>query len=140
MIAYFDTSALIPLLIEEPASVLAARLWDEATRPVSVRLAYPEARAGLARAGRMGRISSAGLRTAVSGLEVLDSQLYHVEVTARLAARAGYLAEAVALRGYDSVHLAAAESVADSDLVVITGDIALGSAAGALGLATALLH
>ena len=60
MIAYFDTSALIPLLIDEPASVRAARLWDEAARVVSVRLAYPEARAGLARAGRMGRLSPAG--------------------------------------------------------------------------------
>ena len=139
MIAYFDTSALIPLLIEEPASVPAARLWDEATRVASVRLAYPEARAGLARAARMGRLSPAGLRAAVSGLEVLDRQLFHIEVTARLATRAGDLAEAVALRGYDAVHLAAAESIADRDLVMVTGDIALRSAAGALGMATAVL-
>lgn len=139
MIAYFDTSALIPLLIEEPASVVAGRLWDAAARAVSVRLVYPEARAVLARAARLGRISPAGSRAAVSGLEELDRQLYHIEVTALLAARAGHIAEALALRGYDAVHLAAAESVADGELVVVTGDLALGSAADALGMARALL-
>lgn len=83
MIAYFDTSALIPLLIEEPTSVVAARFWDDATRLASVRLLYPEARAALALAHRMERLTSSQLRAAVGGLELLDRQVDHVEDPAR---------------------------------------------------------
>jgi len=140
MIAYFDTSALIPLLVEEPTSASVARLWDDATRVASVRLLYPEARAALAQARRVGRLTSRQLSTAVTGLESLDRQLDHIEVTAHLAARAGELAESAALRGYDAVHLAAAESVADTELVVVAGDLALRSAAHTLGLAIATLN
>jgi predicted nucleic acid-binding protein len=139
MIAYFDTSALIPLLIEEPASAAAAQLWDGAGRVVSVRLLCPEARAALAQAHRMGRLSSRQLRSAVSGMESLDRQLDHIELTEPLAARAGQLAEDYELRGYDALHLAAAELIADEDLVVVAGDQDLRSAAQALGLATANL-
>jgi hypothetical protein len=139
VIAYFDTSALIPLVIEEPTSSGAARLWDSATRVVSVRLVYPEGRAALAQALRTGRLSSRQLRSAVVELESLDRQLDHVEVTAPLAARAGQLAEDHALRGYDAVHLAAAELLADGDLVVVARDQDLRSAAHDLGLATANL-
>ncbi len=139
MIAYFDTSALIPLLIEEPTSAAASQLWDGAGRVVSVRLLYPEARAALALARRMGRLSSRQLRSAVSGLDSLDRQLDHIELTEPLATRAGKLAEDYELRGYDAVHLAAAELVTDEDLVVVAGDRGLRSAAHALGLATANL-
>ena len=139
MIAYFDTSAVLPLIIEEPASEPAGRLWDDASRVVSVRLLYPEARAALAQARRTGRLTSRQLRSAVAELEALDQQLDHVEVTAVLATRAGELAETHALRGYDAVHLAAAEAIADADVVMVAGDRALSAAAGALGLATAQL-
>ena len=139
MIAYFDTSALIPLVIEEPTSSGAARLWDSATRVATVRLMYPEGRAALAQARRMGRLSPRQLRSAVVELESLDRQLDHVEITAPLAARPGQLAEDHALRGYDAVHLAAVELLADGDLVVVAGAQDLRSAARALGLATANL-
>jgi uncharacterized protein len=58
VIAYFDTSAVMPLLIAEPGSDRAAALWDGADRVVSVRLVYPEARAALAQAERLGRLTS----------------------------------------------------------------------------------
>jgi len=45
VIAYFDTSAVVPLLVDEPGSSTAATLWDRADRVVSVRLVYAEARA-----------------------------------------------------------------------------------------------
>ena len=137
MIAYFDTSALIPLIVEEPASEAVAVFWDGAARVASVRLLYPEARAALAQGHRMGRLTSAQLRIAVNHLDGLDRRIDQVEVTARLAMRAGVLAEEAALRGYDAVHLAAAESIGDAELVMVTGDQALRSAAASLGLATA---
>ena len=53
---YFDTSAVVPLVIEEPSSIVASRLWDEADRVVSSRLVYAEGRAALAMARRLDRI------------------------------------------------------------------------------------
>ena len=135
MIGYFDTSALIPLLIEEPGSDHAGRMWDAAERVVTVRVAYAEGRAALAQARRLGRLSARGHRSARVAFEDVWVQLDRVEVTAALAQRAGDLAEQLALRGYDAIHLAAAETVADPDLVFVAGDGPLCDAAAALGLA-----
>jgi hypothetical protein len=133
VIAYFDTSALIPLVVEEPGSDYASRVWDAAERLVTVRVAYPEGRAALAQARRLGRLTPRAYRTVRDGFEDLWRQLDRVEVTATLALRAGDLAEQLALRGYDAVHLAAAETIADPDLVVVAGDGPLCDAAVTLG-------
>ena len=138
MIAYFDTSAVIPLLIGEPSSVICARVWNEASRSISVRLLYPEARAALARAERKGRISKRQNKSAVSELEAIITEIDHVEITAELARNAGDLAQAHQLRGYDAVHLAAAMSALDAELVLVTGDNDLAGAARSLGLPVAL--
>ena len=137
MIAYFDTSALFPLLIEEPGSEAARRLWDGADRIVSVRVVYPEARAALAQSQRLGRVTAQQLRSAVSDLERRCEQLNLLDIDDALAKQAGDLAEQHALRGYDAVHLAAAYLVNDSELVVVAGDRPLLAAATASGLATA---
>jgi len=44
VIADFDTSALVPLIIDEPSTERCQRLRNESTRIVNVRLLYPEAR------------------------------------------------------------------------------------------------
>ena len=49
MIVYFDTSAIIPLIIDEASSPLCERFWNDATQAVSSRLLYVEARAALAK-------------------------------------------------------------------------------------------
>ncbi len=136
MIAYFDTSAIITLLIHEPMSDLAYRLWQRASWIATVRVSYVEARAGLARACRMGRITPEELRKAVEGLETLDRRFHHVEITQDLVASAGDLADEVALRAYDAIQLAAALSLDIHDLVVVTGDRQLAAAAQAFGLAS----
>ena len=138
MIAYFDTSAVIPLLIGEPSSVTCARMWNEATRSISVRLLYPEARAALARAERMERITKRQHEAAVTELETIITEIDHVEITAQLVRNAGDLSQAHHLRGYDAVHLAAAIAALDAELVLVTGDDALAGAARAQGLAVAL--
>jgi predicted nucleic acid-binding protein len=135
VIAYFDTSALIPLIVEEPGSAVASQLWDAAERVVTVRLAYPEGRAALAQARRLGRLPPRAYRTARDGFEDLWRQLDRVEVTAGLAQRAGDLTEELGLRGYDAVHLAAAEIIADPDTVLVAGDGPLCQAAATLGFA-----
>jgi predicted nucleic acid-binding protein len=135
MIAYFDTSAVVPLLIAEPGSARAASLWDGADRAVSVRLIYLETRAALAQATRLGRLTARQLRDAVNGFDSLFEEIDLVEVDDVLARRAGQLAEVRQLRGYGAVHLAAAERVRDPNVVVIAGDGALLEAAAAEGMA-----
>ena len=137
MIAYFDTSALVPLLAAEPSSTTCSRLWNEATRTISSRLIYPEARAALAQAERMGRLTANELRTAVDDLNSITEEIDYLEVTSSLAQSAGQLAEAHALRGYDAVHLASAAVVNDAEVVLVTGDQHLGVAARDLGISVA---
>lgn len=137
MIAYFDTSAMVPLLVAETGSARAASLWDGADRVVGVRLVYPEGRAALAQAHRMGRLTARQLRDAVTELDSRYEELDLVGVDDALARRAGDLAEAHRLGGYDAVHLAAADRVRDRDLVVVAGDGALLDAATSEGMAVA---
>jgi predicted nucleic acid-binding protein len=139
VIAYFDTSAVVPLLIAEPGSARAASLWDSADRVVSVRLVYPETRAALAQAERLGRITPRHLRNAATDFDSLFEEIDLVELDDPLARRAGGLAEVHRLRGYDAVHLAAADRVRDPDVVVIAGDSALLEAATAEGMSIAEL-
>jgi uncharacterized protein len=139
VIAYFDTSAVVPLLVAEPGSARAASLWDSADRIVSIRLVYPEARAALAQAERLGRLTARQLRDAVTGFDSLFEEIDIVEVDDALARRAGELAEVRQLRGYDAVHLAAADRVRDPNVVVIAGDGALLDAATAEGMTVAEL-
>ena len=139
MIAYFDTSAVVPLLVAEPGSARAASLWDGADRVVSVRLMYPETRAALAQAERLGRLTARQLRDAVTQFDSVFEEIDIVEVDDDLARRAGELAEVRQLRGYDAVHLAAADRVRAPNVVVIAGDGALLQAATAEGMAVAEL-
>jgi predicted nucleic acid-binding protein len=138
VIAYFDTSALVPLLVAEPSSPTCSELWNEATRVISSRLVYPEARAALAQAERMQRLTAPELRTAVEDLNSLVEEIDYLEVTASLALSAGQLAEAHALRGYDVVHLASANVANDAELVLVTGDQDLASAAAQIRISVAL--
>lgn len=140
MIAYFDTSAVVPLLIAESGSARAASLWAGADRVVSVRLIYPETRAALAQAERLGRLTARQLRDALAAFDSLFEEIDLVEVDDALARRAGELAEARQLRGYDAVHLAAADRVHDPDVVVVAGDGALLDAATAEGMKAAKLR
>ncbi len=140
MIAYFDTSAIIPLIINEPSSDRCNRVWNESSRVVSVRLLYPEVRAALAKAERMGRLSATQRAAAFVELETIITEVDHVEVTEALAHRAGELAQAHGLRGYDAVHLAAASAVADSDVVLVTGDADMANAANSIGIAASITN
>ena len=106
---------------------------------MSVRLVYPETRAALAQAERLGRLTARQLRGAVTELHSLFEGIDLVEVDDALARRAGELADARRLRGYDAVHLAAANRVNDPDVVVVAGDGALLDAATAEGMTIAEL-
>lgn len=139
MIAYFDTSAFLKLVVEEVGSDQVIELWRVADTAVSSVLLYPESRAALALAERLGRLSPARGRDACAEFEALFADIGLVAASVDLLHRAGDLAETHALRGYDAVHLASAAAVADDRTVMVTADRHLRTAARDLGLATANL-
>jgi predicted nucleic acid-binding protein len=136
VILYFDTSALIKLVVDEEGSELAAELWELPGPVVSNVLAYPEARAALAAASRAGRLSARAHRRAVAGFEAAHGQLHTIAVDEPLARSAGELADRASLRGYDAVHLATALALGDEPLFV-TWDRDLARAASRNGVAVA---
>ncbi len=136
-VAYFDSSALVKLVVDEPGSEDASRLWDGADEVFASRVALPEVRAALAAAGRAGHLDGADARAATARWEELARALRRVELTANVEAQAGELAESHALSGFDAVHLASALVVAGAaPLVLATWDRVLASAAASMGLAT----
>ncbi len=139
MIAYFDTSAIVPLLVDEGGTAAARDIWLGSDHLVSVRLARVEARAALAQAARTARISPEQLRSSTQELEGLFVQLDLVDVDDSLIRHAADLTEAQALRAYDAVHLAAALQVVEADLILVAGDRALLTAAESVGLMVAAI-
>ena len=123
-------------MIKEMGSEEARSIWDSQMRCGSSRLAYPEARAALAAAGRAGRLSGRAQEIATRELEMAFRHLRLTELDAALAREAGELAERLALRGSDAVHLASALRLGPSTLMV-TWDDDLNRAARLAGLRAA---
>ena len=135
MIAYFDTSALLKRLFDEPGSEVADEVWEAADVVVASELVYPEARAATAAAHRAGRIDARQLRERICKLEQMYSTVKVVRVDDDLSGAAGGLAEQYELRGYDAVHLASVLSVEAPRVVMITWDRDLAVASTANGVA-----
>lgn len=136
MIVYLDTSALVPLVIEEQSSDACRRLWDEADDVVSSRLGYVEAAAALAQARRLDRLTPRQQSSALRGLDDLWFQMQIAEIDQTLVQRAAELAQQFALRGYDAVHAASAEIVNGDSVVAGSGDRLLLEAWRSLGINT----
>jgi uncharacterized protein len=77
-------------------------------------------------------LTPAGYARASAEFESLHAELLVVGIDDRLAHRAGALAERLALRGYDAVHLASALSLA-SDTTLVSWDDDLRAAAANSG-------
>lgn len=139
MISYFDTSALVPLLVDESATVDALRFWSESDRVATARIAVVETAAALAQAARIGRLTKAQHREAKHGAAHMFDRTDLVEIDTALIQVAAHVAELHSLRGYDAVHLAAAMALSDGFLVFVAGDRALLRAAKSAGFTTAAL-
>lgn len=140
MILYLDTSAFVPLLVEEASSRTCAELWNAADGIATVRLTYVESVAAIAAAARRGRISSAKVQPLRQAMNVLFEQINTIDDDENVLHRAADLAAHHGLRGYDSVHCAAALRINQTDLVAATGDKALLRAWKAEGVATSDTH
>lgn len=133
MITYFETSAIVKLVVVEEETDRAAAIWDASDLALTSRLAYTEARAALAAARRARRISVAGLEGAKRALEERFEELDVIEVAPEIARSGGDLAEQHGLRGYDAIHLASALAVEADHLVLITWDRDLARAGRTVG-------
>jgi predicted nucleic acid-binding protein len=137
VITYFDTSALVKLLIHEHDSNVAAALWDASALRLTSMLTFAECRAALAAARRARRLTPAQARDARTQLNEHWDELAHVAIDETLVKRAGDLADNSVLRGYDAVHLASALTASEGGvLAFITWDRPLRLAAHRAGLAT----
>ena len=139
MIAYFDASSFLKLVIDEPGSTEAHDTWVAAHRRLSSRLLYPEARAGLARAQRMQRITEPELDAARARVEAYLEDTVLLDVTHAISRQAGNLADEHGLRAYDAVHLASVDAVADEETLLVAADGALVRAARVHGITTSAL-
>lgn len=115
---------------------LVAELWDTRLRAASSILCYPEGRAALAAAHRGGRLNATGYGRAREEFDSLQRELLLIGMDEPLARQAGTLAEELALRGYDAVHLASALALG-TDTTLVTFDQDLRRAAGQRGCAVA---
>lgn len=139
MILYLDTSAFMKLYLEEPGSRRVRRALTKANTWCTHLIAYAEMRAGFAQAVRMQRLSDSDRAYQVGRFEADWQTLAIVAADEPLIRRAGYIAAEHGLRGYDSMHLAAAERVFEAagrpaTFVLAAFDGRLCQAAQALGM------
>ncbi|MGO1855419.1 MAG: type II toxin-antitoxin system VapC family toxin [Microbacteriaceae bacterium] len=136
MTAYFDTSALVPLVIEEPSSAVCERAWHAAGTVATSTLAYVETHTALAQARRLDRLTDTQLRRATEAFETVWNQVVSVSPSDDIIRMAATLGAEHALRGYDAVHCATALAAMQVPHFAVSGDRALVSAWSQLGLTT----
>ena len=111
MLLFCDTSALIKLLIDEPDSAQIHQATERAGLIAACRITWAEAMAAMARRQRDDPTSAEEIDHARQRLMTLWSSFTIVEVSQPLVEAAGRFADGFALRGYDSVQLAAAHAL-----------------------------
>ena len=113
MILYLDTSSLVKLYVEEPASADVEGWVGLAEVTATSLIAYAEARAAFSRGFREHAYSSKDHKRLVSQFESDWKNFMAIHVTAELVRRAGDYAEKHGLRGFDAVHLASALTLSE---------------------------
>ena len=113
MILFCDTSALAKLFIEEEHSALMIETADRASTVAVCRIAWVELIAAMARRVREAPADSDLIDLGRNQFELSWRDFAIVEINQKLIRLAGEMAEAFALRAYDSVQLAAAKTLHD---------------------------
>ena len=111
MILFCDTSALVKLYVDEPGADNLRRRAQSAAAIAVARIGWAEAMAGLARRQRESPGQELVLDRVRSRLKADWASFLIIEVTQAVVELAGDYAETFALRGYDSVQLAAAQVI-----------------------------
>ncbi|MCP9889311.1 type II toxin-antitoxin system VapC family toxin [Cyanobium sp. ATX 6A2] len=111
MILYCDTSALLKLFVDEAGSDRMVKAGDVFEGIAVCRITWAESMAAFAQRSRIKGANQPALAKARVALEQAWQSFAIAEVTQPLVEKAGIYAEAFALRGYDSVQLAAAHEL-----------------------------
>lgn len=135
---YLDTSAWLKLYVEEAGSDAVQAAVEQAEQVCTHLIAYAELRAALAKAQRVNRLDAAQKAQLLPIIDQDWETLNIILPTEMLIKRAANLADQFGLRGYDSVHLAAAEAISlqvmPQPLIFACFDSKLNDAAKALGM------
>lgn len=137
MILFCDTSALVKLYILEDSSRDMQALAGAASAIAVCRIAWAEMMAALARRAREFPNDADAIEVVRKRLRTDWPRYVVVEVTQALVELAGEYADTFALRGYDSVQLAAARTLQDlagEEIQFACFDSRLGKAARMLGM------
>jgi len=137
LILFCDTSALVKLYILEDSSRDMQALAGAASAIAVCRIAWAEMMAALSRRAREFPNDADAIEVVRKRLRTDWPRYVVVEVTQALVELAGEYADTFALRGYDSVQLAAARTLQDmagEEIQFACFDIRLGKAARMLGM------
>ena len=134
---YLDSSALVKLYLEEPGrgAVTSAVAADDIV--ATQELAYIEAHAAFSRAEREARLTIADLERLREEFERDWPSYFVVKVSHPLLEQAVKLVDSFALRAYDAIHLASAQTLlreAAENVSFASFDRRLNRAAEVLGM------
>ncbi len=136
MAVYWDPSAWVKVYVKELYHEATQAYFEATELPISSLLSYVEIHAALAAMERDRRFSMEQLETVRAKIDDDWVHFIPVLVDPTLTHRAAALARRFALRGYDSVHLASADSARtniDEHIVIASFDKPLISAAREMG-------
>jgi predicted nucleic acid-binding protein len=108
------------LFVDEIGSDSMAKARSDSEAIAVCRITWAESMAAFAQRSRVRGANQAGLAQAKSLFENTWSNFVISEVTQPLVEKAGMYAEAFALRGYDSVQLAAAHNLHEQFVLPLT--------------------
>ena len=120
MILFCDTSALLKLFIDEQGSESMINARSSSKGIAVCRITWAESMAALAPRTRFKGTNQSGLAQARTMFEQAWPGFVIADITQPLVEKAGVFAEAFALRGYDSVQLAAAHQLHEQFALPLT--------------------
>ncbi len=120
MILFCDTSALLKLFIDEQDSESMIKARSSSEGIAVCRITWAESMAAFAQRTRFKGANQVGLAQARSMFEQAWPGFAIADVTQSLVEKAGVFSEAFALRGYDSVQLAAAHQLHEQFALPLT--------------------
>ena len=129
---YWDSSALVALLVEEPSSAERRALLRQDARIVTWWASWIECASALNRLHREGGVDGRGLGQSLERLENLAAGWLEIRPQERVRRRALRLLRVHALRGADALQLAAALTASEeepSSLDLVSSDARLSIAA-----------
>lgn len=140
MRAYFDTSALVPLLIDEPSTALCTDTWNGADIIIASSLTYVEVHSAISAAVRSRRLDVGRHRRTVDHFRTIWGNVAKVAHDDAVIQHAATLTASHSLLAYDAVQCATALAVASDDFFAASGDRELLRAWESLGIPTIDTH